>query len=91
MNKASKIEKKRSSKLTKQIKQGVRVRVIAGNDKGREGNILNIKRLKSSVKVKVQNVSVKTGVVQTQGQNKKFVKEEAFIDVSNIKLVDEIS
>ena len=91
MNKLTKTEKQRSSKLTKQIKQGVKVRIISGNDRGKEGNILQINRAKAPIKVKVQNVNVKQRVVKTQGANKKWVKEEAFIDVSNIKLVDEIS
>jgi large subunit ribosomal protein L24 len=63
------------------IKKGQKVKVIAGNDKGKTGEVIeiNVKNLQ----VKVAGVAVRTHFDKKEGQFKK----EAFIDYSNVASV----
>lgn len=60
------------------IKKGQKVKVIAGSQKGRTGEVLEID--KRNLKIKVAGVAVKTHFSKEDGLEKK----EAFIDYSNV-------
>ena len=70
---------------TSKIKKGDTVRVIAGEDKGKEGKILEIK----DGRVKVEGLNkVKKHVKPSQSNPKGgIVEEEAAMDVSNVMYV----
>ena len=70
------------------IKQGDKVVVICGKDKGKEGKV--IKTLKSSDKVIVEGVNiVKKHIKPNGGEDGRIAEIEAPIHVSNVMLYDE--
>lgn len=69
------------------LKTGDKVVVIAGKDKGKEGNI--IKTLKDANKVVVEGVNVVKKHMKPNGQTAgSIVEVESAIDASNVMLVD---
>ena len=70
------------------IKQGDKVVVIAGKDKGKEGKVL--KTLKNSSKVIVEGVNiVKKHIKPNGGEEGRIAEIEMPIHVSNVMLYDE--
>jgi large subunit ribosomal protein L24 len=73
------------------IKKGDRVRVIAGKDKGAEGQVIEAYPRTGKVLVEgVNRVKKHTRVSQTQRGSKTggIVTQEAAIDVSNVMVLD---
>ena len=70
------------------IKKGLKVRVLTGKDKKKEGEVIEIDRSKNRVKVKDINM-VKKHVKTTKEKKGGIVSKENFIHLSNIRLVDE--
>ena len=69
------------------LKTGDKVVVIAGKDKGKEGNI--IKTLASKNKVVVEGINIVKKHVKPNGQTAgSIVEVESAIDASNAMLVD---
>jgi large subunit ribosomal protein L24 len=69
------------------VKVGWIVRVIAGKDSGKEGEVLRV--LKKSGKVVVKGVSIQVkNVKKTQEKPGEVVRFEAPIDASNVMLID---
>ena len=70
------------------IKQGDKVVVIAGKDKGKEGKV--IKTLKKSSKVIVEGVNiVKKHIKPSGGEDGRIAEIEAPLHVSNVMLYDD--
>lgn len=70
------------------IKQGDKVVVIAGKDKGKEGKV--VKTLKNSSKVIVEGVNiVKKHIKPNGGEDGRIAEIEAPLHVSNVMLYDE--
>ena len=71
------------------VKVGDNVRILAGQDKGKEGRI--IKTLKKDNKVVVEGINVVKKHVKPNRMNEvgSIVEVEAPIHVSNVKLVEE--
>lgn len=70
------------------IKQGDKVVVIAGKDKGKEGKVL--KTLRTSSKVIVEGVNiVKKHIKPNGGEEGRIAEIEAPLHVSNVMLYDE--
>ena len=70
------------------IKQGDKVVVIAGKDKGKEGKV--VKTLKNSSKVIVEGVNiVKKHIKPNGGEDGRITEIEAPLHVSNVMLYDE--
>lgn len=67
------------------IKKGDTVKVIAGKDKGKEGKVLKV----DENKVLVEGVATVSKHTKANQQNTKggIVKQEAFIDASNVMYV----
>lgn len=65
------------------IKKGSTVQVIAGNDKGKTGSVLEVNT--KTMKIKVQGVRMQTNLDKKENA---LVKTEGFIDYSNVKLVE---
>ncbi len=70
------------------IKKGLKVRVLAGKDKKKEGEIIEIDRPNNRAKVKEINM-VKKHVKTTKEKKGGIVSKESFIHISNLKLIDE--
>ena len=69
------------------IKKGIKVKIIAGKDKNKDGEVIAIDRQNSRAKVKGINM-VKKHIKTTKEKKGGIISKENFIDVSNLKLVD---
>jgi large subunit ribosomal protein L24 len=70
------------------IKKGYKVKVLAGKDKKKEGEIIEIDRPNNRAKVKEINM-VKKHVKTTKEKKGGIISKESFIHLSNLKLIDE--
>ena len=69
------------------IKKGLKVVVLAGKDKKKEGEVIEIDRQNNRVKVKEINM-VKKHIKTTKEKKGGIVSKESFIHISNLKLVE---
>ena len=70
------------------IKKGNKVKVLAGKDKNKEGEIIEIDRSLNRAKVKGINI-VKKHVKTTKEKKGGIVSKENFIHISNLLLINE--
>ena len=70
------------------IKKGLKVRILAGKDKKKEGEVIEIDRANNRAKVKEINM-VKKYIKTTKEKKGGIVSKESFIHLSNLKLIDE--
>ena len=70
------------------IKKGLKVKVLAGKDKKKEGEVIEIDRANNRAKVKEINM-VKKHVKTTKEKKGGIISKESFIHLSNLKLIDE--
>ena len=70
------------------IKKGLKVVVLAGKDKKKEGEVIEIDRGKNRAKVKEINM-IKKHVKTTKEKKGGIFSKENFIHISNLKLVGE--
>ena len=70
------------------IKKGLKVRVLTGKDKKKQGEIIEIDRSNNRAKVKEINM-VKKHVKTTKEKKGGIFSKESFIHISNLKLVEE--
>ena len=71
------------------IKKGLKVKVLTGKDKKKEGEVIEIDRTNNRAKVKEINM-VKKHVKTTKEKKGGIVTKESFIHISNLKLIDEL-
>ena len=69
------------------IKKGLKVRILCGKDKKKEGEIIEIDRQNNRAKVKEINM-VKKHVKTTKEKKGGIFSKESFIHLSNLKLID---
>jgi|TARA_B110000037_G_C16857375_1_gene398514 large subunit ribosomal protein L24 len=70
------------------IKKGLKVLVLTGKDKKKEGEVIEIDRANNRAKVKDINM-VKKHVKTTKEKKGGIISKESFIHLSNLKLIDE--
>ena len=70
------------------IKKGLKVKVLTGKDKKKEGEVNEIDRPNNRAKVKEINM-VKKHVKTTKEKKGGIISKESFIHLSNLKLIDE--
>ena len=70
------------------IKKGLKVKVLSGKDKKKEGEIIEIDRSNNRAKVKEINM-VKKHIKTTKEKKGGIVSKESFIHLSNLKLIDQ--
>ena len=70
------------------IKKGLKVFVLAGKDKKKEGEIIEIDRKNNKAKIKDLNM-VKKHIKTTKEKKGGIVSQESFIHLSNLKLLNE--
>jgi len=68
------------------IKKGLKVKVLAGKDKKKEGEIIEIDRSKYRAKVKGLNI-IKKHVKTTKEKKGGIFDKENFINLSNLMIV----
>ena len=72
------------------IKKGLKVRILSGKDKKKEGEVIEIDRPNNRAKVKEINM-VKKHVKTTKEKKGGIFSKESFIHLSNLRLIDEKS
>ena len=70
------------------IKKGLKVKVLTGKDKKKEGEVIEIDRAGNRAKVKEINM-VKKHVKTTKEKKGGIISKESFIHLSNLRLIDE--
>ena len=70
------------------IKKGLKVRILSGKDKNKEGEVIEIDRSNNIAKDKEINM-VKKHVKTTKEKKGGIISKEGFIHISNLKLMDE--
>ena len=70
------------------IKKGLKIKILAGRDKKKEGEVIEID--KSNNRAKVQGINiVKKHVKTTKEKKGGIISKESFIHLSNLKLIQE--
>ena len=71
------------------IKKGLKVKILSGKDKSKEGEIIEIDRANNRAKVKDLNM-IKKHVKTTKQKKGGIFSKENFIHISNLKLIEEL-
>tara|TARA_Y100000741_G_scaffold338513_1_gene298641 strand:- start:516 stop:764 length:249 start_codon:yes stop_codon:yes gene_type:complete len=69
------------------IKKGLKVKILAGKDKKKEGEVIELDRNNNRAKVKGINI-VKKHVKTTKEKKGGIIEKENFINMSNLKLIN---
>ena len=69
------------------IKKGLKVKILIGKDKTKEGEVIEIDRTGNRAKVKDLNM-IKKHVKTTKEKKGGIFSKENFIHLSNLKLID---
>ena len=69
------------------IKKGLKVKILAGKDKAKEGEIIEIDRSNNRAKVKDLNM-IKKHVKTTKEKKGGIVSKENFINISNLSIFE---
>ena len=72
------------------IKKGLKVKIIAGKDKDKDGEIIEIDRKNNRAKVKGINM-VKKHIKTTKEKKGGIISKENFIHLSNLKIFENIN
>ena len=70
------------------IKKGSKVKILAGKDKKKEGEIIEIDRSLNRAKVKGMNI-MKKHIKTTKEKKGGIFSKENFIHMSNLKLIED--
>ena len=70
------------------IKKGLKVKILTGKDRSKEGEVIEIDRVNNRAKIKDLNI-IKKHVKTTKEKKGGIFSKENFIHLSNLKLVDE--
>ena len=70
------------------IKKGLKVKILAGKDKKKEGEVIEIDRANNRAKVKEINM-IKKHVKTTKEKKGGIISKESFIHISNLSVIDE--
>ncbi len=69
------------------IKKGIKVKILTGKDKNKDGDVIEIDRKNNRAKVKGINM-VKKHVKTTKEKKGGIISKENFIHLSNLKIFD---
>ena len=69
------------------IKKGNKVKILAGKDKGKEGEVIEILRASNKAKVKGINI-IKKHEKTTKEKKGGIISKENFIHISNLKSLE---
>ena len=69
------------------IKKGLKVKILTGKDKNKEGDVMEIDRKNNRAKIKGINI-VKKHVKTTKEKKGGIISKENFVHLSNLKVMD---
>ena len=69
------------------IKKGIKVKILTGKDKKKEGEVIEIDRPNNRAKVKGINI-VKKHIKTTKEKKGGIVEKENFLNMSNLSIMD---
>ena len=69
------------------IKKGIKVKILTGKDKKKEGEVIEIDRPNNRAKVKGINI-VKKHIKTTKEKKGGIVERENFLNMSNLAIID---
>ena len=69
------------------IKKGLKVKILTGKDKSKEGEVIEIDRSNNRAKVKDLNM-IKKHIKTTKEKKGGIISKENFINISNLILID---
>jgi len=69
------------------IKKGIKVKILTGKDKKKEGDVIEIDRTNNRAKVKGINI-VKKHIKTTKEKKGGIVEKENFLNMSNLSIID---
>ena len=69
------------------IKKGIKVKILTGKDKKKEGEVIEIDRPNNRAKVKGINI-VKKHIKTTKEKKGGIVEKENFLNMSNLAIID---
>ena len=69
------------------IKKGLKVKILAGKDKNKNGEVIEINRKLNRAKVKGINM-VKKHIKTTKEKKGGIVSKESFLDISNLSIIE---
>tara|TARA_B100000029_G_scaffold34187_1_gene32287 strand:+ start:108 stop:356 length:249 start_codon:yes stop_codon:yes gene_type:complete len=70
------------------IKKGIKVKILAGKDKNKDGDVIEIDRRSNRAKVKGINM-IKKHVKTTKEKKGGIVSKENFIHISNLAIINQ--
>ena len=69
------------------IKKGIKVKILSGKDKTKEGEVIEIDRPNNRAKVKGINI-VKKHIKTTKEKKGGIIEKENFLNMSNLAIID---
>ena len=69
------------------IKKGIKVKILTGTDKKKEGEVIEIDRPNNRAKVKGINI-VKKHIKTTKEKKGGIIEKENFLNMSNLAIID---
>ena len=69
------------------IKKGIKVKILTGKDKKKEGEVIEIDRPNNRAKIKGINI-VKKHIKTTKEKKGGIIEKENFLNISNLAIVD---
>ena len=69
------------------IKKGIKVKILTGKDKKKEGEVIEIDRPNNRAKIKGINI-VKKHVKTTKEKKGGIIEKENFLNMSNLAIID---
>ena len=69
------------------IKKGIKVKILTGKDKRKEGEVIEIDRPNNRAKVKGINI-VKKHIKTTKEKKSGIIEKENFLNMSNLVIID---
>ena len=69
------------------IKKGIKVKILTGKDKKKEGEVIQIDRPNNRAKVKGINI-VKKHIKTTKEKKGGIIEKENFLNMSNLVIID---
>ena len=69
------------------IKKGIKVKILTGKDKRKEGEVIEIDRPNNRAKIKGINI-VKKHIKTTKEKKGGIIEKENFLNMSNLAIID---
>ena len=71
------------------IKKGMKVKVLTGKDKKKEGEVIEIDRSNNRAKIKGLNL-IKKHMKTTKEKKGGIISKENFVDISNLMIIEKL-